>query len=220
MVIMSEKLSPSERIAYAISLAVGPALFTAADFFWVSDGQYGLTAGTLLTLGSVFWVGGFAGIAAVIRPHSPRVAGWGMLLGAYGAVCGGAAFGLQGMFNAMYDITHSRSLDALGQHPVVANLIFWIGGPAFPVTLLLLAVYLLATRRAPRWVSILLLGGAILFPVARIPRIELIAHGIDLLLLIPATYLAIALARTGTLTGSRLLPSSAQPKVPPIRRLP
>ncbi|MEV0720885.1 hypothetical protein [Asanoa sp. NPDC050611] len=184
-----------ERLPYAACLVIGPALFTAADLFWVGEAEYGLVAGTLLVLGSVAWVVGFAGIAAAIRPYAPRVAGWGMLLASYGAVCGGAAFGLQGVLNAIYGISHDQALAALGDHPVAANVIFWVGGPAFPITLLLLAVYLLASRRVPAWTGILLAAGAVLFPVARIPRIELVALAVDLLLLIPALYLATTIAR-------------------------
>jgi hypothetical protein len=183
------------RMPYALSLVVAPALFTAADAFWVGAADCGLTAGVLLVLGSVFWVVAFAGLATAIRPHAPRLAGWGLLLGAYGAICGGVAFGLQGVFNELYGVSHDRSLAALGEHPVVANAIFWVGGPAFPVTLLALAGYLLVSRRAPVWVGVLLAAGAVLFPVARIPRVEILAMAIDLLILVPAAYLATRIVR-------------------------
>jgi hypothetical protein len=197
--VMSNESGVWARMPYALSLVIAPALFTAADAFWVGAAEYGLTAGTLLVLGSVFWVVAFAGLASAIRPHAPRLAGWGLLLGAYGAICGGAAFGLQGVFNELYGVSHDQSLAALGEHPVVANVIFWMGGPAFPVTLLALACYLLVSRRAPVLVGVLLAAGAVLFPVARIPRIEILAMAIDLLILVPAAYLALRIARTGDL---------------------
>jgi hypothetical protein len=51
----------------------------------------------------------------------------------------------------MYGVSHDRSLATLGEHPVVANLIFWVGGPAFPVTLLALRIARTGDlpRRAP-----------------------------------------------------------------------
>jgi hypothetical protein len=185
----------SGQLPYALCLIAGPALFAAADFFWVGEAEYGLVAGTLLVLGSVAWVVGFAGIAAVIRRDAPRIAGWGMVLAAYGAICGGAAFGLQGVMNAMYGVGHRQALERLDDHPLVANIIFWIGGPAFPLTLLLLAVYLLVSRRVPRWTGLMLAACAVLFPTARIPRIELVAIAVDLLMLVPAVYLAVVIAR-------------------------
>lgn len=191
---MSEQSFSADRLPYAVCLLAGPALFTTADFFWVGDAEYGLVAGTLLVLGSVAWIVGFTGIAAVIRPHAPRIAGWGMVVATYGAVCGGAAFGLQGVFNAMYGVSHSQALESLAEHPFIANAIFWVGGPAFPLILLALAIYLLVSRRAPVWVGLLLAAGALLFPVARIPRVELVAIAVDLLMLIPAVYLAAVIA--------------------------
>ncbi|NUT37117.1 MAG: hypothetical protein HOV79_29010 [Hamadaea sp.] len=193
--VMVEKSFFADRLPSVVCLLAGPVLFTIADLFWVGDAEYSLVAGTLLVLGSVAWIVGFAGIAAVIRPHAPRIAGWGMVLATYGAVCGGAAFGLQGVFNEMYGVSHSQALDSLSQHPVVAYVIFWAGGPAFPLTLVLLAIYLLASRRAPVWVGSLLAVGALLFPVARIPRIELVAIAVDVLMLIPTVYLAAVIAR-------------------------
>jgi hypothetical protein len=195
IVVMPKVSVRPERLPQAVCLAAGPLLFTVADFFWVGDAEYGVVAGTLLVLGSVAWIVGFTGLAAAIRPHAPRVAAWGLVPAVYGAVCGGAGFGLQGVLNEMYGVSRRESLDALAGHPLPANLIFWIGGPAFPVTLLLLAIYLLASRRAPVWAGAVLAAGAILFPLARIPRIEVVAVAVDLLLLIPAAYLAGTLLR-------------------------
>ncbi|GIE83504.1 hypothetical protein Aph02nite_94540 [Actinoplanes philippinensis] len=196
---MTKRLPHPGNAPSAIALIAGPALFTAADFFWVGDAEYGLVAGTLLVLGSVAWIVGFAGIAAALRHDAPLIAGWGLLPAVYGAVCGGAAFGLQGVMNAVYGVDHAESLERLGEHPVIANLIFWIGGPAFPLTLLALAVYLLASRRIPRWTGLILAAGAVLFPLARIPRVEVIAVGADILMVIPAVFLATVLVRHGGL---------------------
>ena len=52
----------------------------------------------------------------------------------------------------------------------------------------------------------LALGGA-LFPVARIPRIEGFALGVDLLMLIPAAYLGFNMLRGKQLDGSTHVPT-------------
>src|SRR5262245_59196657 len=130
------------RLVHGVSLFAGPLLFATSSFFWSPDGQYGLLGGTTLAIGSVFWILAFMAVFDELRPVTPRYAAWGLLVAVYGAVCGGAAFAFQGLFIALHGVTHEQSLIALGQHPVVANVIFWIGGPAFPVTLLVLGIVL------------------------------------------------------------------------------
>lgn len=191
----------ADRILFGWSLIVGPALFALSSFAWRPDGDYGVTGGATLAVGSVFWIIAFVGIFGELRARTPRYAAWGLLAGVYGAVCGGAAFALQGVFVDLHRVTHEQSLAALDAHPIVANAIFWIGGPAFPVTLLVLGIVLAATRTVPWWTGAMLALGGALFPVARIPRIELVAHSVDLLMLVPAGYMGWNLLRGRTLGG-------------------
>ena len=181
--------SGAARILFGLSLILGPLLFAVSSFFWTSDGEYGVNGGTTLVMGSVFWIVAFTGIFAELRARAPRYAAWGLLVAVYGAVCGGAAFAFQGLFVDLHGVTHDQSLAALGRHPVVANAIFWVGGPAFPVSLLVLGVVLARTGTVPVWAGGMLALGGALFPVARIPRIEAVAHGVDLLMLVPAAYM-------------------------------
>jgi hypothetical protein len=188
-------MNASEQRALGLSLFLAPLFFFLSSFFWVGDGQYGVTGGTLLIFGSLFWIVAFVGIFGVLREKTPRYAAWGLLFAIYGAVCGGIAFAFQGFFMELYGVSHDVALGALGTHPLVANLIFWIGGPAFPLTLLILGIVLVRTKTVPAWVGTLLALGGMLFPVARIPRIDLVAHAVDVLMLVPAWYMGQSVLR-------------------------
>jgi hypothetical protein len=191
-----------ERTLFGLSLVLAPLLFTASSLFWTTSGEYGVVGGALLVFGSLFWIVAFAALFGALRSRTPRYAVWGWLVAAYGAVCGGAAFAFQGMFVEMHGATHAESLAGLARYPVVANAIFWIGGPAFPISLLVLGVILARTRVAPWWAGAMLALGGALFPVARIPRIEGFALGVDLLMLIPAAYFGFNMLRGRHLNGS------------------
>lgn len=185
-----------ERAVFGSSLFIAPALFALSSFFWEGDGQYGVNGSTLLVLGSIFWIVAFAGVFRVLRQRTPRYAAWGMLFAAYGCICGGAAFAFQGLFTVLYGVPPESALSALAAHPIVANMIFWIGGPAFPVSVLILGIVLWRTGQIPAPLAVMLALGGLLFPVARIPRIDLIAHAVDLLMLIPAWYMGSQMLRS------------------------
>lgn len=192
---------PPDRTLFGLSLLAAPLLFAASSFYWTGDGEYGVVGGTLLVMGSVFWIQAFAGLFSVLRPRMPGYAAWGFLTSVYGALCGGAAFAFQGMFIALHEVSHDRSLAALSAHPVVANLIFWVGGPAFPISLLTLGIVLARTRTVSPWVGTMLAVGGALFPLARIPRVEIIAHSVDLLILIPAAFMGFNVLRGRPIGG-------------------
>lgn len=170
-------------------MVLAPLLFALSSFYWTGDGQYGITGSTLLVFGSVAWIIAFVAIFRSLRDVTPRYAVGGLVAAVYGTICGGAGFAFQGLFAALYEIPHDRVLRALADHPIVANAIFWIGGPAFPITLVVLGIVLARTRTIVPWLGILLSIGGALFPVARIPRMAGIAHAVDLMMLVPLWYL-------------------------------
>jgi len=115
---------------------------------------------------------------------------WGKAIAIFGCACGGISFGLEGMFAEMFNISHPAMLQALAQHPVAANIVFWLPGPAFPISILILGIMLCVKKVVPVWCGIILSVGGLLFPVSRILRIESVAHVVDFLMLIPAWYIA------------------------------
>jgi hypothetical protein len=179
---------------YTVSLILAPLSFALSTFFWQKDGlyfQYSVTSGTLLIIGSIFWVLAFAAMFDVVKAGAPLYATLGMPVAVYGCLCGGVGFALRDVTAFVLHVPHKQLLDALAQHQVFDNLVFWIGGPAFPLSLLALGIVLTAAKKVPVWVGGMIVLGAVLFPVSRIMRNETIAHLDDVLLLIPLNYLAL-----------------------------
>jgi hypothetical protein len=184
----------------ALSLFLAPLLYALSGFFWQSDGQYTqytITSGTLLILGSIFWVFTFYILFDNLKEKMPYYSSWGLLIAVYGCLCGGVAFALRDIYTIVFHIPHQAMLDAFAQHPVFTNIVFWIGGPAFPVSLLILGIMLIRTKTTAIWAGICISLAGILFPVSRIIRIGLLAHVTDLLMLIPLAYLGWQMLRSG-----------------------
>jgi len=189
-------MTPPERTLFAIALILAPAFFALSTFFWVDEGEYGVTSATLLIFGSIFWIVVFTGLFGWLREVTPRYAAWGLLFAIYGCVCGGVAFAFIGFFMDVYGISHESMIQGLDAHPVVSNLIFWIGGPAFSLSLLILGIVLIRTKNAPIWLGAMLSLAGALFPFGRAVRVPAVAHVTDLLMLIPLWCLAAEILRT------------------------
>jgi hypothetical protein len=177
----------------AASLFLAPLFYAMSSFFWNTKdlyGTYNAASGLLLIIGSIFWVLAFSVLFDMLKERMPNYASWGFLLAVYGCLCGGVAFALRDILMVMFNIPHHTMLTTLSQYPILTNIIFWIGGPAFPISLLILGIVMARTRAVPIWVGILIAVSGALFPASRIPRIEWIAHVVDLLLMIPLAYLA------------------------------
>jgi hypothetical protein len=183
-------------VPQGIALVLGPALLAASTFYWNGEGRLGVTGGTLTALATTIWLYGLIGLVAVIRERLPRYAA--VLLPALvvGAL-GGLSFGFQGFYEGVLGLSKADSLGALAQHQLASEVMLWLPGPVFPLSLVLLAVGLWRSRLAPVWLAGLLAVGAVLFPLGRITRIDAVAHGCDLLLLVPFALLGWTLARTG-----------------------
>lgn len=187
------------RAAQGAGLIAGPLLTVVATFMWDDDGRHGVTGGALAALASVAWVYGLLGLWDRLRPERPVWATLGSLAAIVGTF-GGIAFGLQGFYEGVFGLSGEQSLDALAEHPVAAQLVLWLPGPTFPLSMIALGLALAFTRKAPLWTALLLAAAGALFPVSRIPRIEAIAHVADLLLLVPSAFLGVTLI-LGALSG-------------------
>jgi len=195
-----------ETALYRASLLLAPALYFTSGFFWLNNGLYNITGGTLVVVGSVFYVLAFNGIFTLLEKKAPRYSSFVKLLAIYGCMCGGVAFGLRDVFMDMFSVSHAVMLQALAIHPFAANIIFWVGGPTFPLSMLVLGIMLIVKKAAPARIGILLSLSAVLFPISRILRMEWLAHVTDLLMLIPLWYIAFALTamRTTNQVGSQI----------------
>lgn len=175
---------------FQLSLVLAPGIFAASSFFWLPDGSYGVTGGLLQMFADVFWLVLFFGIFERLKSAMPKYAAIGLVLSVYGCICGGAAFAMQGIFLEVFHIDHHTMLTSLANYPVMTNIIFSSGGPAFPISLIILGIILSYKKLVPIWCGLLITLSGICFPVSRIPRIELVAHLADILMLLPLWYLA------------------------------
>ncbi len=198
---MNTKLATqnAERKSWGLSLILAPSLFAASTFFWIHTNgrtEYGAIGGTIIAVATVFWIPAFIGLFALLKERMPRYATWGLLVAIYGCI-GGAAFGLEGLFAEAFSIPHELRREAWARFPTTFNLTFFWPGPLFPLSLLVLGAMLIRTRSMPRWAGILICLAAIAFPVSRIPRIDLVAHAADVLLLVPLAYTGFGFLQSG-----------------------
>ena len=178
-----ESALPISKTAGGLSLIAAPLVFAASTFFW-KEGQYGVTGGTLINLSQVPWIVAFIVLFDKIKMEMPRYATVGLIVAIYGCLSG-ANFGFDGVYGEAFQIPHKTYLETLAHYSLSANLLLFWSGPLFPLSLLVLGIVLIRLKKVEVWLGALLCLGAIAFPLSRIPRIESIAHAVDILLALP-----------------------------------
>jgi drug/metabolite transporter superfamily protein YnfA len=190
----------AERTLWGLSLILAPALFAVSTFLWVRTNgrvEYGAIGGVTIALATVFWIPAFIGLFDLLKDRMPRYATWGLLVAIYGCV-GGAAFGLEGLFAEAFRISHDVRRAAWIAFPTPFNLTFFWPGSLFPLSLLILGAMLIRTRSLPLWTGVLICLAAIAFPISRIPRIALVAHAADVLMLVPLAHTGFGFLKSTT----------------------
>lgn len=198
---MSVHASSFEQKVWSICLMLGATLMALSTFFWQGS-EYNVNVGVMVALACTLWIPGMIGLFSLVKRRVPRYATLGLLIAIYGCV-GGAFFGFEGMYTDIYDITQTVARQGWAEYPLHVNLTLFWPGPLFPLSLLLLAIVFFWTHSVPRWTAMLLGLGALAFPISRIFRIEWVAHGVDLLLLVPSLYLGWLLWRQSAETASQ-----------------
>ncbi|SHG58890.1 hypothetical protein SAMN04488109_0960 [Chryseolinea serpens] len=178
-----ESTLPISKTTGGLSLIAAPLVFATSTFFW-KEGQYGVTGGTLINLSQVPWIISFIVLFDKLKMEVPRYATVGLIIAIYGCLSG-ANFGFVGVFGEAFQIPHKTYLETFLHYPLSANLLLFWPGPLFPLSLLVLGIVLIRRKKVDLWLGILLCLGAIAFPLSRIPRIESVAHAVDILLAIP-----------------------------------
>ncbi|WP_433181009.1 hypothetical protein [Actinoallomurus sp. CA-150999] len=185
-------MHPVSRTIAGACLILAPTIQGISTFYW-SDRHQGITAGTLIVAATIGWIVGLVAVYRLIEPRVPRYAAVALPVAVYGCV-GGASFGLQGMQEELFGVSHTQAVHLLQEHPAAAAVAFWFAGLAFPASVLVLGVVLTRIRAVPVTIGVLTSVGAVAFPLSRIPREIAIAHVADLTLLIPFAYLGIRMA--------------------------
>ncbi|MEV0399730.1 hypothetical protein [Actinoallomurus sp. NPDC050550] len=185
-------MPPVSRTIAGACLILAPAIQGISTFYW-SDRHQGITAGALIVAATICWIVGLVAVYRLIEPRVPRYAAVALPVAVYGCV-GGASFGVQGMQEELFGVSHTQAVHLLQEHPAAAFVAFWFAGSAFPLSVLVLGVVLTWIRAVPVPIGILTSVSAVTFPLSRIPREIAIAHVADLALLIPFAYLGIRMA--------------------------
>jgi len=167
-----------------VTLIIAPLLFGASTFFW-QNGEYGLIAAPLVTIGSMFFVPALAGMFGLLKAQMPIYYSIGLFIAICGACMGGIAFGLLGYFSTVFHISHHAYISTLTKYPISSGILIFWAGPLFPLSLLVLGINLIRKKAVAAWLGTLICLGAIAFPLGRIFRIEWVAHCTDLLFAIP-----------------------------------
>jgi hypothetical protein len=178
---------------FSVSLIFAPLLQAVSTFYW-TDGEYGVTGGTILIFSMIFWIPALIFLFSLVAYKKPTYAAWGFLIAVYGFVSG-VNFGFLGVLTEVFSIPHERYIQDLSKYPVSSNLLLFQAGPLAPVSLVVLGLVMFFTKVVDWKIAMLITLGGILFPLSRISRVELIAHIADTVQLIPMAVLGIQLMK-------------------------
>ena len=170
-----------EKNAQGIALILASALMAASTFYW-QNGEYSVPAATLLITSIFFWIPAFMGLFALIKRSMPRYAVYGLWVAVFGCVSG-ICFAFLGYLTAVFQIEHLTYLEKLSEYPFSSQLLLFASGPLFPLSVIVLGIVLMITKKLPAWQCILFSVAGIGFPVSRITRNQTVAHSADLLFL-------------------------------------
>ena len=174
-----------ENKLYVLALFIAPLLLAISTFLWQGEG-IGYAGGIIQVYSYLFWIPAMLGLLSLLRAALPTFAVWGTLLVCW--VClAGNNFGMEGIYLSSFaqagaDVSQLAAVDAA--MTVAGIFVLYMPGLLFPLTLALIAFLLWRKQAVPPLYALLLVVGALAFPLSRVPRIVLIAHVADLLLLV------------------------------------
>ena len=184
---------------FGTSLILAPLLQAVSTFFW-NGGEYGVTGGTILIFSMIFWIPALLFLFCLVASKKSTYAAWGFLIAVYGFISG-VNFGFLGVLTEAFSVSHERYILDLDKYPVSANLLLFQSGPLAPLSLLVLGLVMFFTKVVDWKIAMLITLGAILFPLSRISRVDLIAHIADVVQLIPMAVLGVELMKNRKVSG-------------------
>jgi hypothetical protein len=191
-----------EKLFQGICLITAQLIVLISTFFWDDNGRYTIDGAVMIIIAMVFWIIGFTAIFDLLKEKNPWYARLGLWYAVYGCA-GGIAFGFEGLYSVVFDISDKIGMAAFEKFPMHMNIVLFWAGPAFPLTLIILGIMLFIRRIGNKWVNLLFTLGGIAFPISRISRIEWIAVVADILLLIPVVVISIQFIRGETLNEKK-----------------
>ncbi len=168
---------------WRFAMVAAPLLIAVSQFF-TQNGLVTATSGWLQVLSFTFWIVAFYGMFLKTYGAFPGYSTIGFLIAVYASI-GGAGFGFDGIYTEAMGITSmgdARAFHAEVGFPLIVSL--FLPGALFPLTLVLAGFLLIRSKQVKIWVGVLLIVAAIGFPLSRMPRIELLSHIDNVLLLL------------------------------------
>lgn len=160
---------------WIFSMIAAPTLIAIAQVFW-QNGLLTVNAGWIQVLSFTLWITAFQGMFSVLKKDLPAYASLGFFIAIYACI-GGAGFGYDGLYTNAFGFSTQAEIDAFAAKiglPLVP--VLFLPGILFPLSLMVLAVQLIRKKKVDGWLGVLLLLAALAFPLSRIPRIDLLAH--------------------------------------------
>lgn len=180
------------------ALLLAPLFLSLSQFFWL-HGVVTKMAGVLMVFSFFFWIFAFQALFHPLKTLMPLYAAFGFIIAVFSCL-GGNNFGVDGIYGSQSGVDSLEEKTVLHQAIGNATLAYlFIPGALFPLSLLILGIHLVRKKILPVWIGILLCLGAVGFPLSRVPRIELLAHADNLILLISHLSAAVYLYRKGLL---------------------
>ena len=184
------EVSKLDQALSGLALIGAPILMALGTLFW-ENGQVGARAGTFQFYAMALWIPALLALFALTKSQMPRLATLGTWL-AFIVCLAGAGWAYDGMYLTAFskagaDVAMVNA--AVGSMPVAQVLTLQLPGLFFPLILVLAGFSIWRSNLFPAWVPLLIALGGIGFPLSRIPRIQLLAHTADLLLLVPLLYI-------------------------------
>lgn len=178
-----------QKNLWMVSTILAPLLLAISQFYWI-DGVLTSTAGALQVLSFLFWIFAFQGMFEQIKGTNPKYAVWGFFLAVYGCLAGNN-FGVDGIFiDAFNNLFPDSGVRFNGKSGTAALFAFFIPGALAPLNWVILGILFLIKKKIPIWAAITLIIAGIGFPLSRMPRIDLLAHIDNALLLLSMVIIA------------------------------
>lgn len=175
---------------WGLSLILAPALLCLSQFFW-KNGVLTIHAGWLQVLAFTFWISAFQAMFSLLSDKMKTFAVIGFFMAVFACI-GGNNFGVDGVYGEAVGITDVAAKNELHQKMGIGAIIaLYLPGLLFPLSLALLGFNLWRTNSIERWIAILLILGALGFPLSRIPREPLLAHIDNIVLLVSHVLIAL-----------------------------
>ncbi|MCB0606888.1 MAG: hypothetical protein H6562_18700 [Lewinellaceae bacterium] len=179
---MENQNTKLQQTIWGFSLVLAPLFIAIAQFFW-RNGVVTTSAGVLQVLSFTCWIFAFQGMFHQLKAELPRYAVLGFVVAVYACI-GGNNFGVDGIYSEAMGLETLDAGSQLHAQIGVPTIVYlFLPGILFPLSLLVLGIQLLRKKKVSRLAGALLCIGAVCFPLSRMPRIDLLAHIDNVLLL-------------------------------------